>query len=300
MPVSSHAVPSRLAGRACAAARAWPAAVLALVLSAATGPAAALSLIDPGDAAWAASLAAGPSTGFEDASAAGTGVDAGFASLRALSPAAVMPGYDPSLPGGTGGAAGLEDLGVGAWGASGMAVSTRDLAWPYGLVIDFETPAIAVDAVWAAANADWLVMAYDAEGALIGETVVPGFDAAKSPASGGTGAEAGRLAVAVDAEEAEAAVGGGISRLELRSLGGYDWLYLDDLRIATAAPAGAGGPEAAPTPTPTPPPGAPAAALSAVPLPAGGLLMGFGLAALLAAGRARAGRRAKAAGHARG
>ena len=98
--------------------------------------------------------------------------DAGFASLRAMSPAAVMPDYDPRLPGGDGGSIGLENMGAGAWGTSGMAVSTLDLAWPYGLVIDFDVAVTAFDAVWAAANADWQATAFDAAGGLIGRTVL--------------------------------------------------------------------------------------------------------------------------------
>ena len=125
-----------------------------------------------------------------------------------MSPAAVMPDYDPRLPGGDGGSIGLENMGAGAWGTSGMAVSTLDLAWPYGLVIDFDVAVTAFDAVWAAANADWQATAFDAAGGLIGRTVIPGFDADRSPVSGGTGEIAGRAAVALSDAEAEALASG--------------------------------------------------------------------------------------------
>ncbi|SDW66737.1 hypothetical protein SAMN05444336_10244 [Albimonas donghaensis] len=277
---------ARRRARTLAAALAATLALAMASLTLAARPAAALALIDPSDAAWSAALAAGRSTGFDHATPAGTGVDAGFASLRAMSPAAVMPDYDPRLPGGNGGSIGLENMGAGAWGTSGMAVSTLDLAWPYGLVIDFDVAVTAFDAVWAAANADWQATAFDAAGGLIGRTVIPGFDADRSPVSGGTGEVAGRAAVALSDAEAEAAVGGGISRLELRSLGGYDWLYLDDLRVATAMP----GAEAGETPTPGALRRDESLAVSEVPLPPAALLLGGGLLALLRVGRRRGGR----------
>ncbi len=239
---------------------------LALGVLLAPLPAAALSLLAPEDARWGPALEAAAPEGFDRAVVASGTVSTAGATFRSETPAERMPGWDPALPGGTGGALGLADLGAGAWGASGAALSTRDLAWPYAIVVDFVVPVVALDAVWAAANADWRVTAWDVSGALIGSVDVAGLDRG--------GPAAGRLALGLDPADALLGVSG-IARLELASLGGYDWLYLDDLRLVAAgdatprAPGGGGlAIEAAP----------PAAA--AVPLPPAAALLGAALAGL--------------------
>ncbi len=199
-------------------------------------PAAALSLLGPDDVRWGPALAAATPEGFDAALAASGIATTSGATFRAETPAERIPGWDPMLPGGTGGALEIEDLGAGAWGASGAALSTRNLAWPYAVVVDFVMPVVALEAVWAAANADWRATAWDVSGALIGSVDVPGM---------GVGSPAGRLALGLDGWDALMGVSG-IARLQLQSLGGYDWLYLDGLRLiapgdATPRAPGGGG-----------------------------------------------------------
>jgi hypothetical protein len=197
---------------------------------------------------WEAALAGGETDGFETARLEGRGVESRLAHLAPLSPGEVVAG-EPA--GGALGLARAEGLGL-----SGLTVSTRDLAWPYGFVLELARPAAALDMAWAAANADWRATAYDPFGARIGETVIaPGT---------------GRLRLALEAETRET---GGIARLELVSLGGYDWLHLDDLRLAETPQAALPVLTVEAMAALAPPP-------SSVPLPAPLLLLAAGLAAL--------------------
>lgn len=118
------------------------------------------------------------------------------------------------------GALALEDLGPeGFGGARGLALSTRDLSFPYGLSLEFERAATAVSGLWVAANTRWQGLGYDADGVLRVE-----FDIA---------ADAGRFAVRAPE---------GIVRLDLRGTEGWDWLWLDALQLEFGADGAPGEP----------------------------------------------------------
>lgn len=229
---------------------------------AACGLAAALTL---GAGGWAGRLAAAPAEGFEAARLSDGEVRTAAARFAPLAQGEAAPG----VPAGGRLVLSRDPLP----GVSGAAVSTRDLAWPYAFVIKLARPAAALALVWAGANADWRVSARAADGAPLGQALVPGFDPDRAPLSGGAGDPQARLTLSL-APEALAA-SGGVSRLKLTSLGGWDWLLMDDLRVVESV---------------QPPP--PALSLSAplpspVPLPAAWPLLTAALSAFAALRRRR-------------
>ena len=132
----------------------------------------------------------------------------------------------------------------GAFGAAGPALSTFGLSWPYAFEIAFDAPLAAFGAALSAANKPWRAQAFAADGTALG--AIEFAPAPGAPASG-------FLGLALEG----AGASGGISRLVLSSLDGWDWLYLDDVLLAPApraalAVSSARAP-APPSPVPAPP-----------------------------------------------
>lgn len=205
-------------------------------------------------AVWAALLlgaapAAALTVDFEDAAVSGGAVSAGGAWAAPTGREGVTAGGALRV------ARGLDGR---APGLSGAALSTRDLAWPYGFSVRLPEAAAAASAVWAAGDRDWRVQGLDEAGAAVAEAAIG----------------AGAAGFALSAE----AGGGGFRTLLFESLDGYDWIYLDDLRWEAA-------PDAAPAPRSitfalvASPPGAPGTE-AVVPLPAGAALAASAFAAL--------------------
>lgn len=136
--------------------------------------------------------------------------------VRALGPMDLGPAW-AGVSGG--GSLGLADVGDGFGAVTGAALSTRDLSWPYGFIIEFESAASAASAAWAAGGVDWSIQAVDSRGGVLAETVV----------------EAGATRFELGLDDADLAEEG-FSSLLFRSLGGYDWIYVDSLAWAERAP----------------------------------------------------------------
>ncbi|TYO88773.1 VPLPA-CTERM sorting domain-containing protein [Oceanicella actignis] len=126
----------------------------------------------------------------------------------------------------------------GVYGGSGMELSTLFVGPPYRFNIRFRRPVDAFAMSWGAANPDWIVKARDATGKVIAKTIFAGSD----------GPHAGLVSYYGLAAE-------GIASVSLRSLGGQDWVKIDDFSFARRQYAPEGATESA------------VSAPSAVPLP---------------------------------
>jgi hypothetical protein len=166
-------------------------------------------------AVWGAPAAA-LTIGFEDGDGRGRrGAGRGGRSSR---PCAATRGE--AVGGGRLGVAqGLDGL---APGLSGAALSTRDLSWPYGFSVDLTQAASGAAAVWAAGDLDWRLRALDAGGRDRG---------------GAGGSRRGTSPSTCRSRPRPRATG--FTTLLFESVKGYDWIYLDALRLRPAE-AGAG------------------------------------------------------------
>ncbi len=121
----------------------------------------------------------------------------------------------------------------GTYGGSGMEMSTRYLGRPYAFDISFDAPADAFGMVWGAANPDWLATAWDADGKVIETAIFGGGD---GPAS---------------YVEYYGIAAANISRVTIQSLGGFDWVKIDDFRYVPSGSV-SGGLSGALSPVPLP------------------------------------------------
>ena len=135
----------------------------------------------------------------------------------------------------------------GLYGGSGTQISTVSLDPPYAFSISFSAPVDAFGMVWGAANPDWSLTAYDARGDVLDSVTLPGGDRPD-----------------VSFVEFYGLAAPGIARVALRSLGGYDWVKIDDVLYSPSAGA------------------APGLAPGAVPLPGAAPLLALALGGLAA------------------
>jgi len=100
--------------------------------------------------------------------------------------------------------------GGSSWLGSGQTLTTRDTAGNSSFSIAFANPVSAFGMDWGAANPSWNVSLYDSANNLLESVVFVGGNAGAS------------------FSEFYGAQHAGISRVELTSLGGYDWVIVDD------------------------------------------------------------------------
>lgn len=121
----------------------------------------------------------------------------------------------------TGGTLRIAPFGEGgsSWNGSGQTLTTRDTTVS-NFSINFSQAVSAFGMDWGAANPNWRVDVFDASNELLGSEV---FD-------GGTGGTGGSFR-----EFYGVSVLGAISRAELTSLGGQDWVIVDNFQFVTAS-----------------------------------------------------------------
>lgn len=106
--------------------------------------------------------------------------------------------------------------GGSGWLGSGQTLTTRDTLGTSAFSITFANPVSAFGMDWGAANPNWTVSLFDAANNLLETLVFIGGD------GGATYSEY------YGAQHA------GISRVELTSVSGYDWVIVDDFAYVTA------------------------------------------------------------------